>query len=172
MAENKSISKTMRQNIEVAVGTSEIMELNPRLGKDSDVFPYAYHEVASDIVKDPELVNWDEVVLLDFKDRDAEMTFPETRTVTADENDYKIVLEHFSKRPNVHRVQFAYLTRLVLLYTRKKLRDSKGIIEIQNTSEEGIDNIDGVELLRRINDKAAELIKKGELSKIYEFLEV
>jgi len=123
------INKTIRQNIEIAVGTREIMKHNPRITKESEVFSYAYHQVASDIKANSDFVIWDEIALIDFKDRRAEIEFPETRAVSADEADFDVVLKHFSDRPNVHRVQFAYLTRLVLLYTRRKLRDMKGVAE-------------------------------------------
>jgi len=124
-----SITKTMRQNKEVAAGKREILELNPRLEKESDVFSYAYNQMAMDILNKIQ-VDFDEIALLDYHDRTVDIEFADTVSVSIDERDYKVVLEHFSERPNVHRVQFAYLTRLVLLYTRKKLRESKGIINI------------------------------------------
>ena len=35
-----------------------------------------------------------------------------------------------------------------------------------------VQNVDGVELLRRVNEKAAMLIKSGNVEKIMKFLEV
>lgn len=165
------LNKTMRQNIEVAVGAAEILELNPRLSKESEVFSYAYHQVASDIQEEKDLVDWNAVAMIDFKDRKVDMEFSETRAVSVDEVDFKIVCEHFQKQPGVNRVQFAYLTRLVLLYTRKRLRDIKGVTEIEDTRLVEIEHIDGVELMKRINDKAAALIQAGETRKIFDFLE-
>jgi len=165
------ISRTMRQNIEVAVGISEIMELNPRITKESEVFSYAYHQVAIDILSNSESVKWDEISLIDFKDRQATITFSETRGVSVDEEDYKIVLEHFSARPGVKRVQFAYLTRLVLLYTRKKLRDMKGVaVETELKSEVNVEKIkiDGVSLIRQI----AELLEKDTEDAQMKILEI
>lgn len=165
------LNKTMRQNIEVAVGTAEILELNPRLVKESEVFNYAYHQAASDIQKKNNLVDWDAIAMIDFKDRRVNMEFSKTRTVSIDEADFRTVCEHFQKQSGVNRIQFAYLTRLVLLYTRKKLRDIKGIAEIEKTKQIEVENIDGVELLKRVNDKATALIKAGETRKLFNFLE-
>lgn len=165
------LNKTMRQNIEVAVGAAEILELNPRLSKESEVFNYAYHQAASDIRERNNSVDWDEIAMLDFKDRKVNMEFPETRTISIEESDFRTVCEHFQKQSGVSRVQFAYLTRLVLLYTRKKLRDIKGVTEIEGTKQIEVENIDGVELLKRVNDKAAALIKAGEAKKLLDFLE-
>lgn len=148
------ISKTMRQNIEVAVGIAEIMELNPRITKESEVFSYAYNLVATDISTNRASVKWDEISLIDFKDRESNITFSETRAITVDEEDYRVVLEHFSARPGVKRVQFAYLTRLVLLYTRKKLRDMKEAA--MESKFEIMVQIDGVSLIRQV----AELLEK------------
>lgn len=61
---NSTITKTMRQNKEVAVGKREILELNPRLEKESDVFSYAYNQMARDINDNIE-VDFDEIALLD-----------------------------------------------------------------------------------------------------------
>lgn len=133
------------------------MELNPRITNESEVFSYAYHLVAIDILTNSESVNWDEISLIDFKDRQSNITFSETRGITVDEEDYRVVMEHFSARTGVKRVQFAYLTRLVLLYTRKKLRDMKGAA-IESKSEVVVEKIkiDGVSLIRQV----AELLEK------------
>lgn len=166
------INKTMRQNIEVAMGVVEIMELNPRITKESEVFPYAYHQVATDIINSRESVNWDEILLIDFQDRKSNISFSETRGITVDEEDYQVVLEHYSKRPGVKRVQFAYLTRLVLLYTRKKLRELKGK-EVYEESEIVIERINGISLIRKFlelfEDETKEAkIKILEIQKILE----
>ena len=145
------INKTMRQNIEVAMGVAEIMELNPRITKESEVFPYAYNQVATDIKTNSESVNWDDILLLDFQDRKSNVEFSETRSITIDEEAYQIVLESYCQRPKIRRVQFAYLTRLVLLYTRKKLRDVKGL-EIQAEPEIIVEKINGIPLIRQFLD--------------------
>lgn len=165
------INKTMRQNLEVAVGISEIMELNPRITKESEVFSYAYHQVAIDILSNSESVNWKEIESIDFKDRQATITFSETRGITIDEEDYRVVLDHYFSQPERKRAQFAYLTRLVLLYTRKKLRDLKGIaIETGLKSEVKLEKIkvDGVSLIRQL----AELFEKDTEEALRKILEI
>ncbi len=168
-------NRTIRMNAEIAVGINEIMELNPRITKESEVFPYAYHQVATNILSNSESVMWEEISLLDFKDRQvqATITFSETRGVSVDEEDYNVVLDHYSARPGVKRVQFAYLTRLVLLYTRKKLREMKGVvIGTESKSEVEVEKmntplveklrIDGVALIFKLAELLLEETEKSK----------
>ena len=59
------------------------------------------------------------------------------------------------------------MTRLCILAARARLANlekKEQVVEVQN--------VDGVELLRRVNEKAAMLIKSGNVEKIMKFLEV
>ena len=59
------------------------------------------------------------------------------------------------------------MTRLCILAARTRLANlekKEQVVEVQN--------VDGVELLRRVNEKAAMLIKSGNVEKIMKFLEV
>jgi hypothetical protein len=151
------------------VGISEIMELNPRITKESEVFSYAYHLVAKEILSNSESVKWEEISLVDFKDRQSTITFSETRGITIDEQDYRVVLDHYLGQPERKRVPFAYLTRLVLLYTRKKLRELKGIaVETKSKSEIRVEKINGVSLLRQI----AELLEKDTVEAEIKILKI
>ncbi len=118
--------KTMRATAEAELCIRRILELNPRLTKESEVCSYAYHIVATDILtqntESKPCLNWKEIAAIDFHDENEKMTFAETRSVSLDQDDYRIVLEDYAANPNVKRIPFAYLTRLVLLYTRQKLQ--------------------------------------------------
>lgn len=156
------LNRTVRQNIEMAAGTAEILELNPRLIKESEVFSYSYHQVATDILSS-EYFDWDKISMLDFGDRNSSIEFSETRAVSVEDEDFKIVCENFQSRPGVNRVQFAYLTRLVLLYTRKKLRDIK-----EQEKEKQPERITESEDLSRMTrlEKYIQLLQKNDENSI------
>ncbi|MCR5674475.1 MAG: hypothetical protein K6G16_02075 [Lachnospiraceae bacterium] len=164
------INKTARQNAEMAVGIKEICELNPRLTKESEVSAYAYNTLASDIEAGKE-IDWDLIALLDFKDKKADIEYSDTRAITADEHDFEVVLENYKKRPGVNKVQFAYLTRLVLLYTRKKLREATGRRERTASEKIEVEKVDAAELIKRVVNRTYELIMTGRIDRIEAFLE-
>lgn len=129
---------TIRQNIIIVNSICEIMKLNPKIIKENEVFNYSYNQIAIDILSNNNLVKWNEISLIDFKDTEAKNKFSETRNVTVDDSIYNIVLDHYLK--NVYntknKVSFSYLTQLVLLYTRKKLISANTLkrIETQNVN--------------------------------------
>lgn len=85
---------------------------------------------------------------------------------TVDEKDFNIVVESLKKQLGIEKVRISYMTRLCILAARKRLvpaeREEK-VVKVQN--------IDGVELLRRVNETAASLIQSGNIEKIVDFLE-
>lgn len=85
---------------------------------------------------------------------------------TVDEKDFNIVVESLKQQLGIEKVRISYMTRLCILAARKRLvpaeREEK-VVKVQN--------IDGVELLRRVNETAARLIQSGNIEKIVEFLE-
>ena len=89
-----------------------------------------------------------------------------TMSFTVDEKDFNIVVESLKQQLGIEKVRISYMTRLCILAARKRLvpaeREEK-VVKVQN--------IDGVELLRRVNETAASLIQSGNIEKIMEFLE-
>lgn len=67
---------------------------------------------------------------------------------------------------HIEKVRISYMTRLCILAARTRLvpveKEAK-VVEVQN--------IDGVELMCRINEKAARLIQSGNTEKIMEIME-
>ncbi len=110
-----------------------IMKLNPQILKESEVIPYAYHVFATDIKKDNLSKDiWIEISEIDFKDKEKNIKFAETRGVSAEEKDYREVIEHYLITHQ--KAPLAYVTRLVLLYVRKKLYEQyneKETVEIE-----------------------------------------
>lgn len=141
--------------------------------KETEVIGYAYKMMAQDISNNVvEVSVWDDMLKLDFGDKEKKLEFSETRGCYVADADFEIVINKNKKYPaaylnreNVNRAPLAYVTKLVLYYVRLKLQKEKNAaqkIEIQN--------LDGVELLSRVTDRAANLILNGNIGKILDFL--
>lgn len=160
------INKSYRPTREDAVGVQKLIEKDPRIEKgQSEALYYAFKDAAEDIP------DWAEIAKVKFEedtDVEIEPDYSNTRTFMVDENDFEVVVDSFKSQLNIQKVRISYMTRLCILAAR--VRMGKEIAEEKKAVS--VENVDGVELLRKVNDKAAELIKKGDLSKIYEFLEV
>ena len=128
----------------------------------SEALFYAYKDAAEDIP------DWNTIKKLKFSD-DSEVDDQScggTMSFTVDEKDFNIVVESLKQQLGIEKVRISYMTRLCILAARKRLvpaeREEK-VVKVQN--------IDGVELLRRVNETAARLIQSGNIEKIVEFLE-
>lgn len=140
------MKKTIRQNIEIATTVAEIVKLHPKLSRESEVFAFAYNQMAKDISCSS--INWDKTRYLTINYEFAISTFSPTRTISIDDNDFNIVLNSYQKLPYVKRVNFAYLTKLVLLYTKNKLEN----LQQKNVFISHNDTIDlnGIEIIKGI----------------------
>ncbi len=132
------MTKSIRQNKELAESVADIFQLNSSLKKESEVFAYAYQTMASDIKKgcpiswlNIELVQLEEDLIME------ENTFAETRTISINDANFQTVLDHYKESLQVESIPFAYLTRLVLIYTRTKLRDAQA--ELKKEAKEKSD---------------------------------
>ncbi len=158
---NKSIRPTKADNI----GIQKIIENDMRVEKSpSEALFYAYKDAAEDIP------DWNTIKKLKFNDDDDsevdDQSCGGTMSFTVDEKDFNIVVESLKQQLGIEKVRISYMTRLCILAARKRLvpaeREEK-VVKVQN--------IDGVELLRRVNETAASLIQSGNIEKIVEFLE-
>lgn len=160
------MKKTIRNNADIASCVNAIGKMLPAL-KETEVIPYCYHIIAQDIVNcviSPEI--WDSLPKLSFKIEN--ITFSETRGVTLNDEDYTTVANFYLSRPNVKRAPLAYMTKLVLLYTRNKLEEAT--ISPTDVTNAELNKEEAVKLLSMVNSKAAELIISGKLDKIMAFL--
>ncbi len=168
------MNKTIRNSFEIAASIRAVNEMLPGL-KETEVVPYAYRMMAEDIVKGEVNASvWDDMLKISFDDNMIE--YPETRGISIDDSDFKIVIEKnpdypaaYLNREGVTRVPLAYVTRLVLYYVRLKLTKENSE-KTENDIATNVTNIDAVDLLRAVNEKAAELIISGDLKKVLEFL--
>lgn len=157
------LNKSIRPTKTDIIGIQKIIENDMRVEKSpSEALFYAYKDAAEDIP------DWNTIKKLKFSD-DSEVDDQScggTMSFTVDEKDFNIVVESLKQQLGIEKVRISYMTRLCILAARKRLvpaeREEK-VVKVQN--------IDGVELLRRVNETAASLIQSGNIEKIMEFLE-
>lgn len=157
------LNKSIRPTKEDIIGIQKIIENDMRVEKSpSEALFYAYKDAAENIP------DWNAIKKLKFND-DSEVddqAYGGTMSFTVDENDFEIVVGSLKQQLHIEKVRISYMTRLCILAARTRLvpvEKKAKVVEIQN--------IDGVELLRRVNEKAARLIQSGNAEKIMEFLE-
>lgn len=158
------LNKSIRPTKADIIGIQKIIENDMRVEKSpSEALFYAYKDAAEDIP------DWNTIKKLKFNDDDSEVDDQScggTMSFTVDEKDFNIVVESLKQQLGIEKVRISYMTRLCILAARKRLvpaeREEK-VVKVQN--------IDGVELLRRVNETAASLIQSGNIEKIVEFLE-
>ncbi len=157
------LNKSIRPTKEDVIGIQKIIEGDMRVEKSpSEALFYAYKDAAENIP------DWNAIKKLKFNDDSEvdEQTYGGTMSFTVDENDFEIVVESLKQQLNIAKVRISYMTRLCILAARTRLaatEKEEKVVEVQN--------VDGVELLRRVNEKAAKLIQSGNTVKIMRFLE-
>jgi hypothetical protein len=162
---------------EIEASIQEIQAIIPTL-KSSEVIGFAYKDMGLDFKNGLiDISIWDDLMKLKFDDKISDLA--STRGCYIDDEDYAIVFTGTSsednnfaymKRPSVKRASLAFVTRLVLYYERRKLKDRKNL-KRSDRAEVKIECLNGVELYRQVNEKAAELILAGKLDRILDFLE-
>ena len=159
------LNKSIRPTKTDIIGIQKIIENDMRVEKSpSEALFYAYKDAAEDIP------DWNTIKKLKLNDDDEsevdDQSCGGTMSFTVDEKDFNIVVESLKQQLGIEKVRISYMTRLCILAARKRLvpaeREEK-VVKVQN--------IDGVELLRRVNETAARLIQSGNIEKIVEFLE-
>lgn len=139
------MNRTMRNSIEIVASNNAINEMVPAL-KDTEIISFSYRKMAQDFKNG--VINgsiWDELLKLDFGDKKKELSFPETRGCSIDDDDYDTVVTGkdknntwaYMKRGGVNRAPLAYVTKLVLYYIRKKLHDEQLLAENKEAVEVG-----------------------------------
>lgn len=158
------LNKSIRPTKEDAIGLQRIIEGDMRVEKSpSEALFYAYKDAAENIP------DWNAIKKLKFEDDgdiDEQAYYGGTMSFTVDEKDFEVVVESLKSQLNIEKVRISYMTRLCILAARSRLTE---VAEKESVVE--VKNVDGVELLRRVNEKAATLIKNGNTEKIMKFLE-
>ncbi len=122
--------KTIRNTLQIELCIKAVAGRLPGI-KESEIVNYCYHVMAQDFRE--KIITgkiWDEIPKYRFDDE--EIPFPETRAILIEEEDFDTVVVGkndksnnwaYLKRDAVSRAPFAHVTKLVLMYTRKKLED-------------------------------------------------
>ena len=158
------LSKSIRLTREDAVGIQKIIEEDARVEKSpSEALFYAYKDAAETIP------DWNSIKKLRFDDEAEvdEQAYGGTISFSVDESDFETVVTSLKQQLNIEKVRISYMTRLCILAARTRaanVEKQEQVVEVQH--------VDGLELLRRVNEKAAILIKSGNVEKIMKFLEV
>jgi hypothetical protein len=154
--------KSFRPTREDAIAIQKIMDGDPRIEKPSEVLYYAYKDAAEKIP------DWPAIKKLKFNDfiEVDEQAYGRTMSFTVDENDFETLVNSLKQQLKIERVRIAFLTRLCILAARVRL----GSVEEKKEHVVEVQNIDGVDLLRKVNEKAAQLILADKTDKIMEFL--
>lgn len=158
------LNKSIRPTKEDVIGIQKIIEGDMRVEKSpSEALFYAYKDAAENIP------DWNTIKKLKFNDDNEvdEQAYGGTMSFTVDENDFEIVVESLKQQLNIEKVRISYMTRLCILAARTRL----GSVEEKEDHIVEVQNVDGVDLLYRVNEKAANMIKSGNIEKIMRFLE-
>lgn len=96
------------------------------------------------------------------------------KSFLVDEDDWDAVISSFKdqlsdEKTRIQKVRISYLARLVLSNYRMRLINENTPKQDQVKIAE--QTIDGVELLQKVNNYAAELIKAGKIEKVLAFME-
>jgi hypothetical protein len=158
--------KSFRPTREDAIAIQKIMDGDPRIEKPSEALYYAYKDAAEKIP------DWPAIKKLKFDNEDNDIEVDEqayggTMSFTVDENDFETVVNSLKQQLRIERVRISYMTRLCILAAA---RTRLGSVEEKKEHVVEVQNIDGVDLLRKVNEKAAQLILADKTDKIMEFL--
>lgn len=185
------MKRTMNNSPEIEACIQAVRNYIPTL-KSSEVIPYAYKDMAIDFLNGTIDVSvWDRLMKFKYNDK---LEGSSTRGCYIDDEDYAVVFTGessgssgkendwaYMKRQAVKRAPLAFVTRLVLYYERNKLelegrkeREALKEAVIENVKDKTTDTeeqMNYMELLKGACDKAAELIREGDIEKVKRFIE-
>ena len=139
-----------------------IMELDPKSENPSKAIYYAFQNAALNEIEFNQAAKYKSNT--DNIGYDPS-EYSSAKSFTVDVQDWTTVVGKFKNSFNLEKVRISYLTRLVLASYLMKLNNDTISEKVKPTT------IDALELLLKVNNKAAELIKTGQLNKIFEFLD-
>lgn len=157
-----SISLTFRPTERMEKMTQTLIRSDFRVAKGrSQAIGYAFHDISADIEAGGRL-DWESLIWRAKSGGLGSGGKKAPWTVTVDEADWDNVRSSFAEALGVERVHTDFIIGLVVFAAYEKL----GAVEVPMP----VVDLDGVDLLRAVNDKAAELIKVGDIQAIKRFL--
>ena len=174
------IKRTIRQGKEIYQSIISINKTLPAL-KESEIVGYSYHLMRQDFDNNIiDITIWDKLLKYNFNDSSKKTAMPaDTRGITIDSDDFDVVVNGkrngkddpkntwaYLKQDGVSRASMQFITKLVLYYVRGKLQNEKK----EATNVAGTINIDGVDLMLKVSERTAELLRKGDVKTINKYL--
>lgn len=159
-----NVNKSIQFTREDWIGIKDIKTKNPLCENHSDVLYYGFHDAAQNGI------DFKQVPKFRFNDKDIDIDpgeYASAKSFSVEEDDWKSVVEEFKKQLAVEKVRISYLARLVISNYRMKLtKDTAPEKEVKVKSK----TLDGVVLLQKANNRAAELIRSGNIEEVVAFI--
>ncbi|MCR5337538.1 MAG: hypothetical protein K6E75_03175 [Lachnospiraceae bacterium] len=160
-----SVNKSIQFTKNDWIGIKDIKSMNPLCENHSSVMNQGFHDARTNGI------DFKEVTKYNFKsDSEIEVDpseYASAKSFLVDEEDFTFVVEEFKRQLGVERVRISYLARLVIANYRMRLTKETGN---EKTVKVKAKTLDGVDLLVKVTNRAAELIKAGDLQKVLEFI--
>ena len=115
------MQKGLRETDALVMGARKIMELNPFVRKETAAYAYAFSFAAKYIREQGEF-NWEEAAKIPLPDnKDVELDYPATRTITIKDEDGELVIGSFKKSTGQQKIFFSDLLSICTAWTIKQM---------------------------------------------------
>ena len=161
-----SVNKTIRFTKEDFIGIKDIMSKDPKCDNPSKAMYYGF--------KDARENGFDIKRAANYKvksDKEVEIEASEyiaAKSFSTEEEDWNYALDEYRTQLKVERVRISSLARLIISNYRMRLNNSEEISKPEIKVK--TNTIDGVDLLQKVNNHAAELIKAGDVANVLAFI--
>lgn len=160
-----TVNKTVRFSKEDLIGLKDIMARDPKCDNYSKAMYFGFKNAREKGFNIKIAANF--IVKSDKDTEIDESEYASPKSFTAEEIDWDYALNEYRTQLNVERVHITSLARLIIKNYRMRLNEEtiKPEVKIKTKS------IDGVELLQKVTNIAAELIKTGNVDRLISFIE-
>lgn len=160
------VNKSMQFTREDWINNLDIKSHNPLCENHSDALSEGFHDAHENGI------NFKAVAKHKFDNSRYDDVDPSEysskKSFLVESEDWDAVVDEFKKQLGVEKIRISYLARLVLSnYRMHLLKEEKPEEEVSIKTN----TVDGVELLQKVNNYAAELIRAGKIEKVLAFIE-
>ena len=160
----KMVNNTYRPDKEETIKLYYIGLLDPRVENDSMAIRYAFAYAAENGIDFAKAKAYRHKNYVNYEP----LEYGKAKSYCAVEDDFNNVVEKFKEKYKPEVVRISYLTRLVtsnyLMFLVTNKEPEEKTVKIKTKT------IDGIDLLKKVNNRAAELIKAGELDAVLAFI--
>lgn len=158
-----TVNKTVRFTREDAIAIKEIMKKDPKCDNPSKAMYFGFKDAHENGFNIKMAANYSVKSDRNVKISPSEYSSPKSFSV--EEVDWDFVLKEYRTQLHVERVRITSMARIIIKNYRMRLNN-----EETPEQEVKVKTIDGVELLQKVNNHAAELIKAGDIEKVLAFI--